>query len=63
VVLSSKKPTSKQAAGLAIGARNTWLVERADAAIVVSNGRDRDLAAQVVTLEGRIPDEVWVVEP
>ena len=63
IVVSPKKPTSKQAAGMAIGARNMWLVDRADAAIVVSNGTDRDLASQIVALEGRIPDEVWVVEP
>ena len=63
IVLSPKKPTSKQAAGLAIGVRNKWLVDRADAAIVVSNRTDRDLASQIVALEGRIPDEVWVVDP
>jgi ribonuclease HI/uncharacterized phage-like protein YoqJ len=63
ITLSSKTPKSKQEAGMAIGSRNTWLIERADAAIVVSNGQDRDLRVQIASLEGRVPEDVWVIEP
>ena len=63
VVLSPKKPATKQAAGMAIGKRNSWLVAHADAALVVWDGDDRALQADVRALERRIPDDVWTIPP
>ncbi len=63
VVLAPAKPMSKQAAGIAIGRRDDWLVARADGAIVVWDGHDRALGDTVKALEHRIPDEVWIVTP
>jgi ribonuclease HI/uncharacterized phage-like protein YoqJ len=63
IVLSPKKPATKQAAGVAIGKRNAWLIAHADAALVVWDGTDRSLRDDVRALERRIPDDVWVVSP
>ena len=63
IVLSAKKPDSKQAAGMAIGKRNAWLAAHADAALVVWDGTDRAIRDDVRALERRIPDDVWVVPP
>jgi hypothetical protein len=63
IVLSPKPPATKQAAGMAIGKRNAWLIAHADAAIVVWDGTDRSLRDDVRALERRIPDDVWIVEP
>jgi ribonuclease HI/uncharacterized phage-like protein YoqJ len=63
IVLSPKAPASKQAAGAAIGKRDSWLIEHADAALVVWDGADRTLRDQVRALERRIPDDVWVIAP
>ncbi|MGH2719462.1 MAG: RNase H family protein [Actinomycetota bacterium] len=61
--LSSKKPASKQEAGMAIGRRDDWLIEHADAAVVVWDRKDSRLGATVAALERRHPDDVWIVEP
>jgi len=63
VVLSAKKPPSKQAAGMALGARNDWLVATADGAIVVWDRRDANIDRYVRDLERRVPDDVLIVEP
>jgi len=63
ITVSNAKPTSKQAAGIAIGRRNDWLVTRANGALVVWDGKDRALGDAVKALERRIPDEVWVIPP
>lgn len=63
IVLSPKSPASKQAAGAAIGRRNGWLVAHADAALVVWDGTDRVLRDEVRSLERKLPDDVWVIDP
>jgi ribonuclease HI/uncharacterized phage-like protein YoqJ len=63
ILLSETAPASKQAAGIAIGKRNSWLVNHAHAAIAVWDGRDRALRDDVRALEKRIPDDVWIVPP
>ncbi|HEU5002353.1 MAG TPA: RNase H family protein [Actinomycetota bacterium] len=63
VVLSPKKPASKQEAGMGIGRRNDWLIERADAAVVVWDGRDSRLGATVAALHRLDPGDLWIVEP
>jgi uncharacterized phage-like protein YoqJ len=63
IVLSDTAPASKQAAGIAIGKRNAWLLNHAHAAIAVWDGQDRSLRDEVRALERRIPDDVWIVPP
>jgi ribonuclease HI len=63
VVLSTDAPATKREAGMAIGRRNRWLTDQAHTALVVWDGQDRSLAAEVATLERRLPDEVWVIPP
>jgi ribonuclease HI/uncharacterized phage-like protein YoqJ len=63
VVLAAKAPESKQAAGAAIGSRDSWLIAHADAALVVWDGSERTLRDSVRALERRIPDDVWLIAP
>jgi ribonuclease HI len=63
IMVSNAKPTSKQAAGIAIARRNDWLITRASGALAVWDGKDRPLGDAVKALERRIPDEVWVIPP
>jgi ribonuclease HI/uncharacterized phage-like protein YoqJ len=63
ITLSATKPTSKQAAGMASGRRNDWLIAHADAAIVVWDRKSSDLRGIATALERQLPDEVWIVEP
>jgi ribonuclease HI len=62
-VVAPGKPTTKQAAGIAIGRRDDWLAGRADGAIVVWDGADRAIGDRVRSFERRIPDELWIVTP
>jgi len=63
LVLTTKAPASKQAAGAAIGKRNSWLTAHADAALVVWDGSERTVRDEVKALERRIPDDVWIIPP
>ncbi|MGH9022096.1 MAG: SLOG family protein [Acidimicrobiia bacterium] len=63
IILSPTKPSSRQAAGIALRRRDDWLISNASAALVVWNGEDRSLAATVKALEKRLPDEVWIISP
>jgi ribonuclease HI/uncharacterized phage-like protein YoqJ len=63
IVLSDTAPASRQAAGMAIGKRNSWLVNHAHAAIAVWDGEDRTLRDEVRALEKRVPDDVWIIPP
>jgi ribonuclease HI len=63
VVRSSERPSSKQAAGMAIGRRDEWLLAQADGALVVWDGKDPLVGRTVQALERRVPDDVWVVPP
>jgi hypothetical protein len=48
---------------VAIGKRDSWLIEHADAALVVWDGTDRAIRDNVRALERRIPDDVWIIPP
>jgi ribonuclease HI len=63
LVMSNAKPTSKQAAGMALGRRDDWLRTHANGALAVWDGRDRTIGSTVKALERRIPDDVWIVPP
>jgi uncharacterized phage-like protein YoqJ len=64
ITLLDTAPSSKQAAGIAIGRRNDWLVGNAKGALVVYDGTsDRSLGTILRALERRIPDDVWIVAP
>ena len=63
VVRSDSAPTSRQAAGMAIGRRDDWLLRQADGAIVVWDGKQRGLGEAVRSLERRVPDELWIIPP
>jgi ribonuclease HI len=63
IVLSPAPPASKQAAGIAIGKRNAWLVTHAHGALAVWNGTDRTLRDDVRAFERHIPDDVWIIPP
>jgi ribonuclease HI len=63
VLMSGTKPTSKQAAGMALGRRDDWLRKHSSGALVVWDGRDRTIGSSVKALERRIPDDVWIVPP
>ncbi|MCB1284547.1 MAG: ribonuclease H [Microthrixaceae bacterium] len=51
ITLSPTAPATKQAAGQACGARDRWLTEACDAAIVVWDAKDRNLGRIVSDLE------------
>ncbi|MDQ1521804.1 MAG: ribonuclease [Actinomycetota bacterium] len=63
LVISNARPSSKQAAGMALGRRDDWLRTHANGALVVWDGKDRTIATTVKALERRIPDDVWIVPP
>lgn len=63
ITMSRANPTSKAAAGMAMGRRDNWLIANAAAALVVWNGKDRAIGETVRALERRLPDEVWIVPP
>ncbi len=62
LVLESKRPTSKQAAGMALGKRDNWLARHANEAVVVWDGADARVDRQIRSLQDHLGDsEVWVV--
>jgi ribonuclease HI len=64
VVLQTKAPQSKQAAGGALARRDAWLARSASEAIVVWDGTDPAVGRLVRSLEDRLGEEyVWVVNP
>jgi len=63
VVLERKRPADREAAGKALGRRDSWLVHAVDEAVLVwdrDDGRYRKLHG---SLERRLGDDLWVVEP
>lgn len=62
VTMASKAPASKQEAGKAAGARDSWVAGVADAAVVIWDGRDRSLRDLVAALERRDAD-VFIIPP
>ncbi|MGH3491234.1 MAG: ribonuclease H family protein [Actinopolymorphaceae bacterium] len=63
LTFSADKPTSTQSAARVIARRNDWLVDQADCALVVWDGKDRALGTRVRALEKRLPDDVWIIPP
>jgi ribonuclease HI len=63
VLLERKAPETKQKAGAALARRDTWLAGHADQAVVVWDRSDPALGRLVRTLEDRLDDDVWIVDP
>ena len=63
VTLERKGPETKQQAGAALGRRDAWMTDNADEALVVWDGQDAALGRLVRSLEDRLGDDVWIVEP
>jgi ribonuclease HI/uncharacterized phage-like protein YoqJ len=63
VLLERGVPDSKPKFGAALARRDGWLAKHADEAIVVWDGQDPTLGKLVRTLEGKLGDEVWIVDP
>jgi ribonuclease HI/uncharacterized phage-like protein YoqJ len=63
VLLERTVPDSKQKFGAALARRDGWLAKHADEAIVVWDGNDPALGKLVRSLEDKLGDDVWIVEP
>jgi hypothetical protein len=63
VVLQKKAPDSKQKAGAALARRDGWLARNVDEAVLVWDGRDAALGKLFRSLEDRLGDDVWVIDP
>lgn len=64
ITLDRKVPSSKQAAGIALGKRDDWLARQVDAAVVVWDHDDASVGRLVQVLEDHLgPDQVLLVHP
>ena len=63
VLLERTVPDSKQKFGAALARRDGWLAKHADEAIVVWDGQDPALGKLVRSLEDKLGDDVWIVDP
>jgi ribonuclease HI/uncharacterized phage-like protein YoqJ len=63
VLLERTVPDSKQKFGAALARRDGWLTKHADEAIVVWDGKDPALGKLVRSLEDKLGDDVWIVDP
>ena len=63
VLLQTRRPETKQAAGAALARRDAWLARHADEAVAVWDGEDARTARQVRSLQDHLGDDVWVVTP
>jgi ribonuclease HI/uncharacterized phage-like protein YoqJ len=63
VLLERAVPDSKQKFGAALARRDGWLGKHADEAVVVWDGQDPVLGKLVRSLEEKLGDDVWVVDP
>lgn len=63
VLLERAVPDSKPKVAGALARRDAWLARQADEALVVWDGRDPALGKLVRTLEDRLGDDVWIVDP
>lgn len=63
VLLERTTPETKQKAGAALARRDAWLARHADEAIVVWDGKDPAIGRLVRSLEDRLGDDVWIVDP
>ncbi len=63
VLLERSVPGSKPKVAAALARRDGWLSKQLDEALVVWDGKDPNLGRLVRTLEDRVGDYVWVVDP
>jgi len=63
LLLERSVPDSKAKFGAALARRDAWLARQADEALVVWDGNDPALGKLVRTLEEKLGDDVWVIEP
>jgi uncharacterized phage-like protein YoqJ len=64
VLLSTSKPSSKQAAGQSLNRRDAWLGRHADEAVVVWDGKDDNVGRLVRSWQDHLgDDQVWIVDP
>jgi len=63
VLLERAVPDSKPKFGAALARRDAWLAKHADEAIVVWDGQDPALGKLVRSLEEKLSDDVWIVDP
>jgi uncharacterized phage-like protein YoqJ len=63
VLLERTPPDSKQKFGAALARRDAWLAKHADEALVVWDGKDPALGKLVRSLEEKLGDDVWIVDP
>ena len=64
ITLDTKAPTSKQAAGMALGKRDDWLARQVDSAVVVWDQEDATVGRLVRVLEDHLgADQVLFVQP
>jgi ribonuclease HI/uncharacterized phage-like protein YoqJ len=63
VLLERTAPDSKQKFGAALARRDAWLAKHADEALVVWDGQDPALGRLVRTLEDKLGDDVWIIDP
>jgi ribonuclease HI len=63
VLLQKKAPESKQKAGAALARRDAWLARNVDEAVLVWDGQDAALGKLFRSLEDRLGDDVWVIDP
>jgi ribonuclease HI/uncharacterized phage-like protein YoqJ len=63
VLLERAVPDSKPKFGAALARRDGWLAKHADEAVVVWDGQDPALGKLVRTLEDKLGDDVWIIDP
>ncbi len=63
IELQRRVPASKQQAGAALARRDAWLIRHARDAIVVWDGQDPALGKLVRSIEERLSEDVWLVDP
>jgi hypothetical protein len=63
VELQRRVPSTKQQAGAALARRDAWLGRHIAEAVVVWDGRDPALGRLVRSLEERLGEDVWALDP
>lgn len=63
VELQRRVPATRQQAGAALARRDAWLIRQAHDALVVWDGQDAALGKLVRSLEDRLGEDVWILDP
>ena len=63
LTLSARQPRSKQEAAMAASNRDHAMIDAAHGALIVTDGKDRDLDENIAALVHRVPDDIWIIEP